>query len=54
MLTGRLADINAAVDSVVESHPHWRIEGDRLLLHDDTGNALICEVRSEEQVLRRW
>jgi hypothetical protein len=39
-----------AVQLVLESHQHWRIEGDGLLLHDDAGNALIWQVRSEEQV----
>jgi heat shock protein HslJ len=52
-LTGPRADIEVAVGLVLESRPHWRITGDRLLLHDDAGNALIWQSRSEDQVLRR-
>jgi hypothetical protein len=52
-LRGRRADIEAAVELLLESHPHWRVDGNRLLLHDDAGNSLIWQARSEEQVLRR-
>jgi heat shock protein HslJ len=52
-LRGPRADIEIAVDLVLESRPHWRIDGERLLLHDDAGNSLIWQARSTEQVFRR-
>jgi hypothetical protein len=53
MLTGRVADINAAVALLLKSPPHWRVDGDRLRLHNDAGNALTCQLRTQEQVFGR-